>query len=223
MARAQEDRIVEGILTAISDHRLKAGTKLGEQTLGEIYGCSRTEVRRALVKLSAHNVVDLQQNRGAFVAVPTEEDARNVFQARRAIEKTLTRSAARLATPEQIQRLEDHIESEIAARRSGDRARAIRMSGDFHLILGEVGGNPVLLGFLRDLVMRSSLIIGLYAAVQAPVCEDDDHRRIVEAVARGDEREAAERIDAHLRHLEAGIRLDREEEPTDLRAILASA
>lgn len=222
MAQAQEDRIVDGILTAISDHRLKAGTKLGEGTLCEIYGCGRSEVRRALVRLAAHNVVDLKRNRGAFVAVPTEADARNVFQARRAVEKTLTRNAARAATREQIGRLERHVEEEIAARRAGDRGRAIRMSGEFHLILGEVGGNPVLLGFLRDLVMRSSLIIGLYAGVQAPLCEDDDHRRIVATVARRDEAEAAALIDAHLRHLEESVRFDREGEPSDLRAILAS-
>jgi DNA-binding GntR family transcriptional regulator len=221
MAQAQEDSIVNGILTAISDHRLRAGTKLAEQTLCEIYGCTRSDVRRALIKLSAHSVVELKRNRGAFVAIPSEADARNVFQARRAVEKTLARSAARSATKAQVRRLEAHVQSEIEARRTGDRARAIRMSGDFHLILAEVGGNPVLLGFLRDLVMRSSLIIGLYAAVQAPLCEDDDHRRIVEAVARRDETKASELVDAHLRHLEAGIRFERETIPTDLRAILA--
>jgi DNA-binding GntR family transcriptional regulator len=219
--RAEEARIVAGILTAISEHRLRAGTKLGEQALCEIYGCSRADVRRALVTLSAHKVVDLKQNRGAFIAVPTPEEARNVFQARRAVEKTLVRNAAARATPEHLRNLRDHVAREGAARRSGNRPEAIRMSGEFHLILGRAGGNDVLLGFLRDLVMRSSLIIGLYATASAPLCEDDDHRLIAEAVAGGDAAAAEALVDTHLRHLESSIRFEHEIPPADLRAILA--
>jgi DNA-binding GntR family transcriptional regulator len=69
--------------------------------------------------------------------------------------------------------------------------------------------------------MQSSLIIGLHAAMQAPLCEDDDHRRIVEAVARRDEPSVSALIDAHLRHIEGDIRFEREAPVTDLRAILA--
>lgn len=179
-------------------------------------------MRRALITLSAHKVVDLQKNRGAFIAVPTPEDARNVFQARWAIEKTLVRNAARKATAEQVRRLRDHTDRELAARKSGNRTEAIRMSGDFHLIFGEIGGNEVLLGFLRELVMRSSLIIGLYATARAPLCEDDEHRLIADAIERRDEAAASELIDAHLRHLEAGIHFEREAPPADLREILAT-
>lgn len=221
MAQTNEERIIEGVLTAISEHRLKAGTKLGELALCEIYGCGRADVRRALVTLRARNVVELQKNRGAFVVTPTPRDAHNVFQARRAVEKTLARNAARDATPDQIRALQDHALQEIAARRSGDRALAIRMSGSFHLILGEAGGNEVLLGFLKDLVMRSSLIIGLYATQQAPLCQDDDHRDIAAAIARKDEATASTLVEAHLRHLEASIHYERETEPDDLRAILS--
>lgn len=221
MPQTNEERIIDGVLTAISEHRLKAGTKLGEAALCEIYGCGRADVRRALVTLRARNVVELQKNRGAFVVTPTPRDAHNVFQARRAVEKTLARSAARTATPEQIHRLQQHADEEIGARRSGNRALAIRMSGNFHLILGEAGGNEVLLGFLKDLVMRSSLIIGLYATRQAPLCQDDDHRDIAAAVGRGDEAEASALVETHLRHLEASIHYEPDTASNDLRTILA--
>lgn len=220
MKKSPEEAIVDGVLEAIAEHRLKAGTKLGEQALSDIYECNRANVRRALLTLSAQKVVDLRPNRGAFVATPTPEEARNVFQARRAIERTTVRNAVRQASQRDVARLRTHAEREGEARRSGDRPEAIRMSGEFHLVLGEIGGNDVLAGFLRELVLRSSLIIGLYAPHSAPLCEDHDHLDIVEAVEARDETLAVERVDHHLRDLEVSIRFDQANEAQDLRRIL---
>ncbi len=221
MKPSSEQEIVRSVLEAIAEHRLKAGTKLGEQSLCDIFGCSRATVRRALSTLAAQHVVDLKPNRGAFVATPTPQEAHNVFQARRAIERTTVRNVVRNAGPRAIARLRSHIARESVARRSGSRREAIRMSGEFHRLLGEISGNEVLAAFLRELVMRSSLIIGLYAPHSAPLCDDDDHRDIVEAIAARDAALAVERVDRHLRALEAGIRFEEEPEAPDLRAILA--
>lgn len=220
MRESPEQAIVRGVLEAIAEHRLKAGTKLGEQALGDIFGCNRANVRRALLTLSAQKVVDLKPNRGAFVTTPTPEEARNVFQARRAIERTTVRNAVRHAGERDLARLREHAGREAEARRSGNRPEAIRMSGEFHLVLGETGGNDVLAGFLRELVLRSSLIIGLYAPHSAPLCEDHDHRDILEAIEARDEARAVERLDRHLRDLEANIHVEEPPEPQDLRAIL---
>lgn len=220
MKNFAEEAIVRGVLEAIAEHRLKAGTKLGEQALSDIYKCNRANVRRALFTLSAQKVVDLRPNRGAFVATPTPAEARNVFQARRAIERTTVRNAVRQAGKHCMARLRDHAQREGKARRGGNRPEAIRLSGEFHLVLGEVGGNDVLAGFLRELVLRSSLIIGLYAPHSAPLCEDHDHLDIVEAIEARDEALAVERIDHHLRDLEGSIRFDEEQESQDLRSIL---
>ena len=209
-----DEAIVRGVLEAIAEHRLRAGTKLGEQALSDIYQCSRANVRRALLSLSAKKVVDLRPNRGAFVATPTPEEAHNVFQARRAIERTTVRNAVRVVSEQ------DHAEREGKARRGGNRPEAIRLSGEFHLVLGDVSGNDVLAGFLRELVLRSSLIIGLYARHSAPLCEDHDHLDIVDAITARDEALAVDRIDHHLRDLETSIRFDEEPESQDLRAIL---
>ena len=129
MTDCAENRIVDGVTSAILEQRLRAGTKLSEPELCDIYGCSRSDVRRALVVLAARKTVELKRNRGAFVRVPAEQEARNVFQARRAIEKTLARNAALHATDHDIAELEEAVGAEAAARTSGDRARAIGLSG----------------------------------------------------------------------------------------------
>ncbi|MDP5305836.1 GntR family transcriptional regulator [Paracoccus spongiarum] len=202
--------IVDSILDAIADQRLPAGTKLGEQALSDIFGCNRANVRRALATLTAHQVVDLLPNRGAYVATPTPEDARNVFQARRAIETTICRNVVRRATAEDIAALRRHLIEEDAARGRDNRPAAIRLSRGFHILMARLGGNPVLARYLEELTMRSSLIIGLYATAPVTLCAEDEHRGIVAAIEAGDEATALRLLDEHLRHLEAGIDFDRE-------------
>ena len=222
MEDSAEKRIVDGVISAILEQRLQAGTKLGEPELCEIYGCSRTDVRRALVVLATRKTVELKRNRGAFVRVPSQQEARNVFQARRAIEKTLARNAALHATDADLAELEDAVRAEAAARTCGDRARAIGLSGEFHMVVARISGNDVLADFLRELIMRSSLIIGFFAGSSHVLCEDDDHGAIATAIRMRDGVKASELVERHLRHIEDQLDFQEQPEALDLRRILRS-
>lgn len=221
MTENAESRIVEGVVAAIFEQRLKAGTKLSEPELCEIYDCSRTDVRRALVVLATRKTVELKRNRGAFVRVPSQTEAHNVFQARRAIEKTLARNAAQGATKVDLAALDRLVQAEVDARRNGDRARAIRLSGEFHVVLAKLGQNDVLAEFLCELIMRSSLIIGFFAGSSHVLCQDDEHGEIAAAIRSGDGKKASDLVEAHLRHIEAQLVFDTAPETSDLRRILA--
>ncbi|MFN3278249.1 MAG: GntR family transcriptional regulator [Paracoccus hibiscisoli] len=208
MEKPLETLIVDSILDAIADQRLVAGTKLGEQALSDIFACNRAHVRRALSMLTGWQVVDHLPNRGAYVATPTPQDARDVFQARRAIETTICRTAVRLADATDLADLRRHLAQEDAARGHDNRPALIRLSRGFHILLARIGRNPVLARYLDELTMRSSLIIGLYAQGHATLCAEDEHAGIVAAIAARDEARALSLLDQHLRHIEAGIRFD---------------
>lgn len=220
MAENAEGAIVDGVIEAILERRLRAGTKLSEPELCDIYDCSRTDVRRALVILATRKTVELRRNRGAFVRVPSQPEAHNVFQARRAIEKTLARNAAQHARKTDLAALDKVVKAEITARESGDRARAIRLSGEFHMVLARIGQNDVLAEFLHELIMRSSLIIGLFSGSNHVLCQDDEHREIAAAIRKGDGAGASDLLEAHLRHIEAQLIFDTIPEASDLRHIL---
>ncbi len=74
--------IYDGVLDAIARHRLGPGVKLVEEDIAEIYGVSRTVVRAALQVLARDGVVILQRNKGARIAHPTPDEAREIFGAR---------------------------------------------------------------------------------------------------------------------------------------------
>ncbi len=220
MAVNAESRIVDGVVEAILERRLRPGTKLSEPELCEIYDCGRTDVRRALVILATRKTVELRPNRGAFVRVPSQPEAHNVFQARRAIEKTLARNAAQHATGADLAELDHVVGAEILARKNGDRAKAIRLSGEFHMVLAKIGQNDVLAEFLHELIMRSSLIIGLFAGSSHVLCQDEEHGEIASAIRSGDGTRAGDLLEAHLRHIEAQLVFDAPAEASDLRQIL---
>ncbi len=203
-----EHEVYAQICAAIMDHRLPAGTRLGEDSTGEIFGVNRTVVRRALSRLAHEKIVEFRPHRSAIVARPSIREARDVFRARVLIEREIVVLAARVATPEQIGRLRDIELGERKALEQGDRRAWIRLSGAFHLELAGIAGNDVLSGFLGELVSRTSLIIGLYAIEGQSACCRDDHGALSDAVARGEEAAAAELMTRHLQRCEQGLRLE---------------
>ena len=94
---ARNDNLYEKIMLAVVEHRLPPGTKLGEDRLAELFGVSRARVRQLLARLAHQGIITLHPNRGAFVAEPTLEQAREVFELRKLLEPALVKTVARRA------------------------------------------------------------------------------------------------------------------------------
>src|SRR5258705_13130910 len=107
--------IVESLTRAIVEHRLLPGTKLAEQKLADHFGVSRTLVRQALFQLSQNRLIRLEPARGAFVAAPAGDEARQGFAVRRMLEAEMTREFVRTVTPAKIRALREHVALEKAA------------------------------------------------------------------------------------------------------------
>lgn len=211
-AGGRSQQIHDGILTAILEHRLHPGTKLGEDEIGAIFGVSRTIVRAALQSLAHEGIVVIEKNRGAFVASPSLSEAVEVFEARKLIEATLARRAADRATPEDVASLRRQMSEERAALARGDEPTAIRLSGEFHLEIARISGHKTFEAFLRELVARSSLILLLYRRRKAQVCGTDHHIELADAIAAHDSARAADLMVEHLIDIEAGLDLVEETE-----------
>jgi DNA-binding GntR family transcriptional regulator len=103
------DGIVDSITTAIVERRLMPGTRLVEQQIADVFEVSRTVVRQALNQLSRDRLVTLEPARGAFVATPSIDEARQVFQVRRLIEGGMVRQLAAQITDKQVEQLRAHL------------------------------------------------------------------------------------------------------------------
>jgi DNA-binding GntR family transcriptional regulator len=203
-----KDEIYEGIRKAIAEHRLMPGTKLTEDRLGAIYGVSRTVIRGVLQRLTHEMLVTLLPNRGAFVASPTVQDAREVFEARRLIEPRLVEQACQSATRAQIAKLRNHVHMEEKARAQGDRHTTVRLSGEFHLMVANIAGKGIFSRMMQELTSLTCLIILIYDAPTASACPNDEHASLVDAIERGNVKRAVRIMLEHLDHIEASLSLD---------------
>jgi DNA-binding GntR family transcriptional regulator len=217
-----DQEIYERIIVAIMEHRLPPGTKLGEDKLAKIFGASRARVRQVLARLALERVVVLHPNRGAFVAEPTVEEAREVFEVRRPLEALVVRRVIEKRDPRIIARLREHVQAEEAARTVRDRRAIIRLSGEYHVLLAELSGNALAARLMHELASLTCLIIFLYDAPSVPACRDQEHSEITQALAEGNEAEAIRLMAEHLGHVEACLDLSRgRPEELDLEAALA--
>ena len=214
--------VYEQIWTAIIDHSLPPQTRLVEERLCEIFGLGRTRLRQVLQRLAHERVVTLLPNRGAAVSKPSVREAHEVFVARELLEAGTVAGFIRSATRADCKRLHQHLAREHAAWRQGNRRAALKYSGEFHLIIAEVGGNQVLIDMLRDLVSRSSLVIAVYQAPGAPCCPPDEHRELARALERRQSRAVGLMV-RHLERVRAELRLEEvPEQSIDLRSVFSN-
>lgn len=213
--------IYDRIREAIAGRRLRPGTRLKEEQLSGIFDVSRARVRHALTALERDGLVTIVPNRGAIVAEPTIDEARDVFFARRVVEAGLIERLCAEPAPAAIDRLRAHVAEERAARLRGDKAAIVRLGGDFHLLLAQLSGSAYLQDVLRDLVSRTALIKTMYQPRTSIDCGPDEHDHVVEAIARRDAATARQAMAHHLEHTEAELDFAAgEERPRDLKDIL---
>jgi DNA-binding GntR family transcriptional regulator len=213
--------IHDGILDAIARHRLGPGTKLVEDEIAEIYSVSRTVVRAALQALARDGVVVLQRNRGARIASPTPDEAREIFEARAIVEPPLAALAAARMRPEDARALRASIEAEHGAMHADDPLEAVYHSADFHRQIARASGQGVLAAIVDGLLSRSSLVIALYWRRPATLCDNAAHLALLDALSRRDGAAASDLMRQHLDALLADLDLGTTPPPSsDLAAAL---
>ncbi len=222
METPSTSQIVESLTRAIVEHRLHPGTKLAEQKLADHFGVSRTLVRQALFQLSQNRLIRLEPARGAFVAAPSVDEARQVFAVRRMLESEMTRAFVRQIRPAQLKALREHVAQERQAVARQDVSERTELLRDFHVRMAELMGNQVLAELLRELISRCALITLMYQSTTAAEHSNEEHAGIVKALAAKDEELAVRLMDEHLQHVEAGLTFDRQRPTNDLSLALSS-
>ena len=215
----KSDDIHREIHTAIISHKIAPGTPLQEDALAGAFGVSRTIIRKVLQRLSHERIVEIVQNKGATVAKPTAIEARQVFEARRAIEQILVERVIAHAKDSEINQLIKMVKAEQAAFERGDKEERVRLSGDFHRQLAKLSGNKVISDFLNELVSRTSLIIALYESPGAVPCSHNEHLEITDALRRRDVAKAVAYMGHHLQHVEAQVDLSESYTQADIRTV----
>jgi len=116
VSRVRAGTTVDQLVRAIADHivtgALRPGSKLDEVSLAERFRVSRTPIREALARLGAMGLAERRPNRGAIVAVVTQEHLSSMFESMAELEGICARFCAERMSVEERGTLErEHLAS----------------------------------------------------------------------------------------------------------------
>lgn len=203
----ESDPVVKGILKAISLKRIRPGTKLVADQLVEAFGSNRFHIRQVFDHLGSRNIIRFYPNRGAYLAQPTVEEARQIFATRRILERAAVAELIERLDKSAIAMLNAHVEQE-HAHGEDDRWATLTITGDFHNLIAHLSGNAVLAKFIDELVLRTSLIIASFKSRGIDDCSPDAHPAIARLIVARDRAGAIAAMDAHLVAMESRLHFD---------------
>ncbi|MFC3285411.1 GntR family transcriptional regulator [Litchfieldella rifensis] len=222
--RINDRHIVDRIRQAVLMQRLPPGTRLPEVALGEIFGVSRSVVRKALTRLASDHVITQQPNQVARVCAPSVDETREIFAARRLIEGEVVALLAGHLGHAQCRTLAAYVDDEYQAHLRGDESQRIEHSLAIHHYLADQSPNRILGMMLSDLILRTSIVIALYKRSGLASCYlENDHADLLKHLERGESEAARRCVQAHLTALEKLLDLRPHEARIDLAAIFGKA
>lgn len=180
-------QVEDGLRAAIAEGRFAPGAHLSDRALCEAFGASRSVVREAVRRLEAEAIVTLLPNRGAFVAWLPEEEARQIYELRGALEGLAGEGFARRASAAERAEL-GAVLTELASLGDGATTHELLVVKQrFYAVLLRGCGNAHVSRTLEPLLSRIAVLRGTSLAAPGRLSHTvAEVRRIVDAVAARD-------------------------------------
>ena len=178
---------------------LKPGEMLGEQSVADRYGVSRTPVREAVIRLNEERLVDVRPQQGTFVSRLDLALIPEAVIIRQALEGAIARQAALLVTDADIARLDDIIAEQQFHRDRNAIDRFMNSDEQFHEAIAAAARLPGVWSYLKPAkvhIDRARWLTVPFLGRMAPVI--GEHEEIRNALARHDPEAAMTMMTAHL-------------------------
>ena len=213
--------IVSQIRGAVDSGKLGIGDRLPqEKELIEQFGYSRAVIREALRTLEAEGLIRLMSGRngGAEICEPNplkfvpaittlmrlqNTSIEEVHETLRFIEPIIAQLAAERHSPEDILSLQQSIDEMLANAR--DPLICQTQANRFHVILAKATKNHMLI-FLSTMIRQVIVRLDYQGAGERPSTVAAEHRRIVDAIRRGDGQEARQATLDHANQCEYALK-----------------
>lgn len=160
-------KVTEAIRASIAAGNLAPGQKLVEREICGELGISRTVLREALQHLEAEGLIVNRSRRGRTVISIGRQEAKEIYEVRKALERVIGTGFAENAAAVQINRLKTYLQS-IRNRQPRDVFSA---EAQFFAMMREHCGNQVAAEFARQLDGRVMIVKQLSAFQNIPFPE----------------------------------------------------
>jgi DNA-binding GntR family transcriptional regulator len=184
-------QVLEVLRDAILNFQFKPGDRLIERELCEMTGVSRTSVREALRHLESEGLVQNLPNRGPIVATLTLDEAREIYEVRRALEGLAARLFAERAGNEHHAALDAVMAALERSFATSDTRAIVKATAQFYDVVLGGCGNELVRRLINSLHARVTYLRA--TSVSQPGRAPDslaEMRRLVAALKSGNPDEA---------------------------------
>lgn len=200
--RTLTDYVYNTLRSEILNGSYSAGANLIETRIAEELSVSRTPVREALRRLELEELVRATPNKGMVVIGVTPKDVDDIFTIRYLLEGQAARWAAERASPKDVINLTENVDSfAYYVQKGGYFERLSELDTEFHDALYSACQSGVLYHILSTLHGHSSS--ARLRSLQTPHRAErtlEEHRSLVDAIAKGDADEAERLAKLHVTH-----------------------
>ncbi|MEM8688282.1 MAG: GntR family transcriptional regulator [Pseudomonadota bacterium] len=193
------DDVYEQILSAIVSGQIAPGDRLIQEKIAAEINISRTPVREALLRLEREGILELSGRKGFSIRQISEDEVRDIYGVREAIEGYGAYWVAANRTPDRIAAIAEKV-AQLRALRSRDVQAEFTINRDIHRTIVAQTGNAALLDVF-DSVWGRGLSLWLFAATrteQKPP-DPDVHEALLEVIETGSPSEAQAAMIQHVR------------------------
>lgn len=196
------DTAYDRIRDAIRYGTLQPGEPLSETGLSKWLGISRTPVREALQQLARQGMVQIIPGRAVTVAAPTMEETLDAIHVRSILEPVVVQLATDAISNVRLEELWAALVTMEVAVANDDRDGWSRADSQYHEIVTSACPNRLLGELSLQIRNRISFIaIDMRTSSERLAACTQEHRRIVEQMAKRDGEGAAEAMRAHIDQL----------------------
>ena len=192
-------KIESVLLDDITAGLLHPGERLDETKLAERFGVSRTPVREALSRLTAHGVLVAGEKRGVRVAQYSRAELGQMFEAMQEIESICARLANQRVTLLGRSEIESAQGACKVAAKANDRIAYIRANEALHQSIYRATGNPYISELASDFRRKTGPFRAKKLETQADMMESvANHEILLAKIFSSDSQAAVDGMREHM-------------------------
>ena len=177
---------------------LKPDDRLRIRELASQLGTSVTPVRDAILQLAKEKALVLKTPKDIRVPVLDSAAYLEIRTLRLNLEGLGAETAARLATSNDLKRIDANIQLNLEAINNNDLPEALRLNSEFHFLIAEAARMPLLRSYLDSLWMRAGPLIAQAYAHFSLTMAIEHHIEVLNALRQQDAAAAKHAIQADI-------------------------
>jgi DNA-binding GntR family transcriptional regulator len=178
---------------------LKPGEKILETEIVKDLGVSRTPVREALLMLENEKLIECTGSTGFTVRRFKAGEMNEYFAIRKVIEEFVMSLVLQRITEPELEALRENLKEAERCVEAGDIRNIIRCESEFHEIMYRATKSDVLYETISGLIDKFHWLRAIALNVRGGSKQSvSQHRRILEAIGKGDLRELKSVVRYHL-------------------------